>query len=178
MGGPSAAPRRAFAQVFEIAQEAYEALRPYCTRIQIAGSIRRQRPEVKDIEICAIPRMVPAGLFRDELEVDPDFCSVVRGWRKVKGEPTGKYTQRVLPGGIALDLFLVELDSWGWQLALRTGSTGFNREVLLKVMHQQGYESDGGALQRHGQVIETPEEVDVFRLLKLPWVEPWAREVS
>ena len=32
-------------------------------------------------------------------------------------------------------------------------------------------------LQRDGQDIPTPEEVDVFRLFKLPWVEPWAREV-
>jgi hypothetical protein len=90
-----AKPRLPFAQAFEQAQEAYEALRPYCTRIEIVGSIRRQREFVGDIELLVIPRLVPAGLFSDELEVDPGFCAVVRRWRKVKGEPTGKYTQRV-----------------------------------------------------------------------------------
>jgi len=87
------------------------------------------------------------------------------------------YTQRILPGCMTLDLFIVEPDSWGWQLCLRTGSSGFNQYVLLKAVRQQRYTSDGGFLQRPGQVIPTPEEVDVFRLLKLPWCEPWAREV-
>jgi DNA polymerase/3'-5' exonuclease PolX len=62
-------------------------------------------------------------------------------------------------------------------VCLRTGSKAFNQDVLIKAMHQQGYESDEGSLRRNGQMIATPEEVDVFRLFKLPWVEPWAREV-
>jgi DNA polymerase/3'-5' exonuclease PolX len=165
------------AQALILAEDACNALTSYCERICIAGSIRRQKPEVKDCEIVAIPRMVPTGLFSDALEVDPDFCATVRRWPKVKGEPTGRYTQRILPGGIKLDLFLVTPESWGWQLCLRTGSTGFNRDVLLRTMHQLGYESDEGLLRRNGQAIATPEEVDVFRILKLPWVEPWAREV-
>jgi len=165
------------AQALPLAEDALNALKPYCERILIAGSIRRQRPEVKDIELVVIPRMVPAGLFHDELEVDPDFCGTVNRWHKVKGEPTGKYTQRVLPGGMALDLFIANPDNWGWILALRTGSSDFNQKVLLHAMHQQGYSSDGGTLLRYGKVIPTSEEVDVFRLLKLPWVEPWAREV-
>jgi DNA polymerase/3'-5' exonuclease PolX len=165
------------AQALILAEEALNALKPHCERILIAGSIRRMKPECKDIELVCIPRLVHAGLFSDELEVDPDFCAAVRRWPKVKGEPTGKYTQRVLPGGMKLDIFMVEADTWGWQLCLRTGSTGFNRDVVLKAMHQQGYASDKGSLWRHGQMIATLEETDVFRLLKLPWVEPWAREV-
>jgi DNA polymerase/3'-5' exonuclease PolX len=165
------------AQALILAEDARNALTPYCGRICIAGSIRRQRPEVKDIEIVVVPKHVPAGLFSDELEVDPGFCAVANRWPKVKGEPTGRYTQRVLPGSMKLDVFIVEADSWGWQLCLRTGSAGFNQDVLITAMHQQGYESDGGCLQRGGQPIATPEEVDVFRILKLPWVEPWAREV-
>jgi DNA polymerase/3'-5' exonuclease PolX len=77
-----------------------------------------------------------------------------------------------------LDLIIVEAESWGWQLCLRTGSPGFNREVLLKAMHQEGYASDEGCLYRDGQAIATREEGDVFRLVQLPWYEPWAREVQ
>jgi DNA polymerase/3'-5' exonuclease PolX len=165
------------AEALALAEEALNALKPHCERILIAGSIRRLKPEVKDIEICAIPRMVPAGLFNDELEVDPDFCATVNQWPKVKGEPTGRYTQRRLPGGIALDLFIANPDNWGWILCLRTGSSDFNQKMLLHAMHQQEYTSDQGTLQREGQAIPTPEETDVFRLLKLPWAEPWAREV-
>jgi DNA polymerase/3'-5' exonuclease PolX len=87
------------AQALILAEEALNALKPYCERALIAGSIRRMKPEVKDIELVAIPKQVPAGLFGDTLEVDPDFCAAVCRWPKVKGEPTGKYTQRGLPGG-------------------------------------------------------------------------------
>jgi DNA polymerase/3'-5' exonuclease PolX len=102
---------------------------------------------------------------------------VVNQWHKVKGEPTGKYTQRVLPGGVTLDLFIVEPDSWGWQLCLRTGSTEFNRDVILKAMHQQGYDAAAGQVRKLGKIIPLREEADVFALLKVPWVEPSAREV-
>jgi DNA polymerase/3'-5' exonuclease PolX len=156
------------AQALILAEDALNALTRYCECICIAGSIRRQRPEVKDIEIVCIPRMVPTGLFEDELEVDPDFCATVRRWHKVKGEPTGKYTLRMLPDGMKLDVFIVDADTWGWQVCLRTGSKAFNQDVLIKAMHQQGYESDEGSLRRNGQMIATPEEVDVFRLFKLP----------
>jgi DNA polymerase/3'-5' exonuclease PolX len=118
------------AQAVILAEEALNTLKPYCDRICIAGSIRRMKPECKDIELVCIPRMVPGGLFGDEPEVDPGFCAVVNQWSKVKGEPTGKYTQRVLPGGMALDLFMADAENWGLILAVRTGSAGFSHRVL------------------------------------------------
>jgi DNA polymerase/3'-5' exonuclease PolX len=124
-----------------------------------------------------VPRQVPGGLFGDVLEVDPGFCAVVNQWPKVKGQPTGKYTQRVLPGGMKLDSFIATADNWGWQLCLRTGSALFNQRVLRRAARRQGYVAEDGYLQRRGEVIATAEETDAFRVLRLPWVEPWAREV-
>lgn len=40
----------------QIAEALIEELRPYCERISIAGSIRRGKQEVKDIEIVAVPK--------------------------------------------------------------------------------------------------------------------------
>jgi DNA polymerase/3'-5' exonuclease PolX len=165
------------AEALALAEEALNALKPHCEKILIAGSIRRMKPEVKDIEICAIPRMVPAGLFHDELEVDPDFCAAVRRWHKVKGEPTGKYTQRVLPGGMKLDLFIATPDNWGWQLCLRTGSAGFNEYKMLPALKARGYASKDGYIQHNGEVIPVREETDLWVLSGLHWMEPWAREV-
>jgi DNA polymerase/3'-5' exonuclease PolX len=95
----------------QIAQKYVELLRPYCKRIEIAGSIRRQRPEVKDIEIVCIPKRAPlnGGLFGytpDELVTHPGFDEIINSLEKVKGEPGGRYTQRKLPEGITLDLFM------------------------------------------------------------------------
>jgi DNA polymerase/3'-5' exonuclease PolX len=129
-----------------IAEQTRTALAPYCERIEIAGSLRRRKPQVKDIELVAIPRRVPTGLFGDELVPDPDFCAVVNQWRKVKGEPTGLYTQRMLPGGLALDLFLADSDNWGLQLAIRTGSWQFSKYLLDTCCKRTEYRSKDGRL--------------------------------
>ena len=44
------------AQAFNLAEELRIGLAPLCERIEVAGSIRRRRPQVKDIELVAIPK--------------------------------------------------------------------------------------------------------------------------
>lgn len=47
-------------QAISVAEEILDHLSSQCSRITIAGSIRRQAPEVSDIEILYIPRTGPA----------------------------------------------------------------------------------------------------------------------
>jgi DNA polymerase/3'-5' exonuclease PolX len=178
MTDTSGTQRVPLAQAQAIAEGVCDDLRPHCTRIEIAGSIRRRRESIGDIEVVCIPRRVPSGLFGDETEVDPGFIAAVNQWPAVRGKPTGKHTQRVLPGGLRLDLFMVEADTSGLQLAIRTGSAAFSEQVLARRWTQLGYTSKEARLRhRDGHVVILPEEADVFRLLGIPWVEPWAREV-
>jgi DNA polymerase/3'-5' exonuclease PolX len=100
-----------YAAAMEVAERTRAALAPYCQRIAIAGSVRRQRPQVKDIEICAILLQEPSDLFGETLVAHHGFCAVVNQWRAIKGQPTGKYTQRRLPEGITLDLFMADADN-------------------------------------------------------------------
>ena len=44
-----------YEEALKIAEEVKALLAPHCLRIEIAGSIRRKKPEVKDIEIVAYP---------------------------------------------------------------------------------------------------------------------------
>ncbi len=55
--------RRPLAEGEAIASALVADLEPYCARIQVAGSIRRRKEMVGDIEIVAIPRYEPDGLF-------------------------------------------------------------------------------------------------------------------
>lgn len=150
-------------------------LEPHCERIAIAGSIRRESPEVGDIEIVAIPKTIPADLFLDERETIPDFCAVVNQWQKIKGEPTGRYTQRQLPG-IRLDLFLATADNWGLIYAIRTGSAAWVRTRLAARWVARGYTSIAGILYRDGEAFDSPEEEDVFRRLNMEYIAPQLRE--
>ena len=163
-----------YTEALQIARDILEQLRPHCDRIIIAGSLRRECLQVGDIEIVAIPKPYETGLFESGL------ASVVNQWPKVKGEMeygVTKYTQRILPSGIKLDLFFAEPGNWGTILAIRTGSAEFSHKVLACGWVKLGYESKGGYLYRDGKYRATPEEIDLFNIINIPFVEPKNRNL-
>jgi DNA polymerase/3'-5' exonuclease PolX len=162
-----------------IARTIREELEPFCDRIEIAGSIRRRCPHVGDIEIVAIPKRVTIDLLGEESVPHPAFCDLVYRWPAVKGRPDGRYTQRVLPEGINLDLFMATPDNWGLILAIRTGSAAYSHQVLARGWVRSGYTSVGGMLVRDygSPPVPVREEEDLFRLIGLDWSEPWQRNL-
>jgi DNA polymerase/3'-5' exonuclease PolX len=161
-----------------LAEDVRSQLAPFCERCEIAGSIRRRKAEVKDIEIVCIPFTLPSRLFGEMWAMIRchSFIETVNQWGKVKGEPDGKYTQRTLPDGTKLDLFMATPDNWGLIFAIRTGSAAFSHHVLASTWTRQGYKSVGGVLMRNGQPTYAREERDLFTLLGLEWVEPELRK--
>ena len=148
----------------KIADKYVEILKPYCLRIEIAGSIRREKPEVKDIEIVAIPGNIES------------FAREVNKLQKVKGEPTGKYTQRILPEGISLDLFIANEKNWGLIFAIRTGSANFSHKILACGWVKKGCHSkDGKLIDKQGREIILREERDLFDLIGIPFLKPELR---
>jgi DNA polymerase/3'-5' exonuclease PolX len=163
------------AQAQTIAQRIKAELAPHCERIEIAGSIRRRKPEVKDVEIVCIPKTIRGGLFGDLIERSPGFRRTVDQWTPIKGLSHGKYTQRRLPDGLVLDLFTATPENWGLILAIRTGSAEFSHNVLAAGWVRRGYSSRDGTLYHGDEPVEVREEPDLFRLIALPWVEPERR---
>ena len=159
-------------QALSIAEKVKKQLAPFCDRIEIAGSIRRKKPEVKDIEIVAIPKPFETGLF------ESGIATVVNQWEKVKGELPCKYTQRILPEGIKLDLFFAERANWGLILAIRTGSAEYSHKVLATEWVKRGYKSEGGYLTTNGHAVALHEEQDLFKRLGLPYVAPEKRNLN
>lgn len=158
-----------------IAKLVLELLRPHCVRCEIAGSIRRKKSEIKDIEIVAIPKPYEIGLFENGI------ASVVNQWQKVKGEleyGKSKYTQRVLPEGIKLDLFFAEEDNWGNILLIRTGDWEFSKKFMGVLLPQQGYKQEDGFLTYNGKQISCPEENDLFLKAGIKYIEPEKRTIE
>lgn len=160
-----------YEEALKIAKEVKDQLAPHCLRIEIAGSIRRKKPEVKDIEIVAIPKPYDTGLF------ESGIATIVNKWQKVKGDLPSKYTQRILPHGIKLDLFLAERGNWGLIFAIRTGSAEYSHKVLATEWVKRGYKSEGGYLYAGGKQINVLEEEDLFKRIGLPFVEPELRNI-
>ncbi len=170
----SAGTRIPLAQALDIAGGLIQQLEPHCEVIGLAGSIRRQRPTIGDIEIVCVPKPYDASpLFASGL------ATVVNQWPKVRGELPCRYTQRLLPEGIPLDLFMVHPDGYGLQRAIRTGSADWCRTVLAPTWVRAGFHSEGGLLRRaDGSVVPTRTEPELFGLIGLRWVEPQDREVA
>jgi DNA polymerase/3'-5' exonuclease PolX len=149
-------------------------LEPHCEVISLAGSIRRERPTIGDGEIVCVPKPYEATpLFASGL------ATVVNQWKKVRGELPCRYTQRILPEGMKLDLFMVHPDGYGLQRAIRTGSAEWCRTVLAPAWVRAGYHSEGGLLRcADGTVVPARTEPELFRLIGLRWVDPRDREVT
>lgn len=166
---------------WRVAARVVELLGPYCDRIEIAGSIRRQCKVIHDVEIVCIPKSteVPNDLFGGVKTVrDSRFCTTVAGWQKVIGSPAGRYTQRVLPDGSKLDLFTATPDNWGLIYAIRTGSARFSHHVLARGWSRLGYKSIDGMLHRINGPTHQPtpvpvrSEQELLDLLGLKWIHP------
>lgn len=164
-------------QATEIAERIRAELAPHCERIEIAGSIRRRKSEVGDIEIVCIPKIIEAGWLWSNPEVHPGFCIAVNRYPAVKGKPTGKYTQRRIPSGINLDLFMARPENWGLIYAIRTGSAEYSHRVLATGWCQAGYHSMDGMLVKGFHKIPIREECDLFALIGLSWSDPWNRNL-
>lgn len=163
-----------YSKAIIIANNILAELRPHCIRAEIAGSIRRQKPEAKDIEIVLIPLPYDTELF------ESDIATVINKWEKVKGEleyGKCKYTQRILPEGIKTDIFIAEPGNWGLIFELRTGSADYSHKVLASAWVARGYHSKEGYLYHGHHKFECLEEIDLFNRLSIPYVEPKDRNL-
>lgn len=158
-------------------------LEPACVRIEVAGSIRRRRPEVGDIEIVAIPKRSPS-LFDDAggYSYLEELLDILVGTdRLVRLKSGDKYKQFHLPkADCCLDLFLCSADTWGVIFTIRTGPADFSRRLVTQRCKGGLLPSDlcvrDGRIWRGQAALETPEERRVFDVAEIKWLEPWERK--
>jgi DNA polymerase/3'-5' exonuclease PolX len=78
--------QRPLADAERIAAAIVADLAPSCARIQVAGSVHRRKEVAGDIEIVAIPRYAPAGLFGD--------CTGNLLWEHLRTGDAYRFTKR------------------------------------------------------------------------------------
>lgn len=165
--------RRPFSEALAVAEDLVSLLAPSCERIAIAGSLRRRKPEVGDIELVAIPR-ARYDLFGEKIGYDDPTQGLDAVFTK-RGEKYKQFTWQ----GMTVDLFLTTPLQWGIILAIRTGPGDFSRKLVTPRLYggflPPGFRCEGGWLWREEQRLGTPEEEDVFRLLGLAYIPPEQR---
>ncbi len=165
-----------------------DMLHPGCDRIEVAGSIRRERPDIGDLELVAIPKRTVdllGGEGDSLLEPIIDRMKSERKLVKIKGgdrykqfKVMDKDFQKHGAGGTIcrLDLFLCCPETWGCVFTIRTGSTMFSHSLVTS-RALGGYcpshlRFNGGRLWHGETALPTPEEADVFKACELEWREP------
>lgn len=162
------------AVAMRVTEKLVELLKPYCQRVEIAGSLRRGKAEVGDIEIVVMPKLVESGLFGD-MELDTQFFSAAMSGVEIRVRKGGTWYKQFEYQGMKVDLFITSPEKWGCVYLIRTGSA----EWIHKLVTPRKY---GGLCPSHmrfqdgrlweGQdLLDTPEEEDVFRALGLDFVE-------
>jgi len=136
-------------------------LQPFCDRINIAGSIRRRKPEVKDIEIVCQPKVTETKDLFDTVtgsQRNSEFIAKAKALgRVIKGEATGRYMKIDL-GTIVLDLFIPELHDYYRQYAIRTGSADYSFKVIAAGWKKLGWCGSDKGLRKMADCVESKDE--------------------
>ena len=138
-----------FNRAHKAASYILQLLMPHCEVIHVAGSIRRMKAEIKDIEIVCIPKreFIQKGLFTDVGDhlIIKDFTEALVTIQQtiIKGDINGRYMQMItasqLCPGIKLDLFMPAPEDYYRMLAIRTGSADYSRSVIAAGWIKKGW---------------------------------------
>lgn len=166
-------------------------LAPCCERIEIAGSIRRRKPSVGDIEILYIPkfgeRAVTPELFPRrhnlvDLELDNWFhAGLIAKRANVKGQFAWGEKNKLgvhVAIGIPVDFFAATEANWFNYLVCRTGGAKNNMQIATAAQQL------GGKWNPYGEGFTDEAfrrfvvrcERDVYDHVSLPYREPWERK--
>lgn len=200
----SAGPPIPYAIALKVADSVIDYLGPGCAQIAIAGSLRRRKPEVRDIEVVVEPRFVMRGaddLWASEREADLLEERVAealnRGTFELREVEThradgsieyvtknGPAYKALAVAGIPLDLFVVRSPAtWGVIFGLRTGPGDWNTKLVTECKGI-GRRVEGGQVlawrsaSSSWEPVPTPTERDFFAAIGQPWLEPPLRDVS
>ena len=159
-----------------------ELLAPTCERIQVAGSIRRAKTKVKDIELVAIPVAErEENLFGEPVGNRYPIDDLLSGLNVKLSKNGDRYKQFEFEGQ-QVDLFLASQNRWGVIFTIRTGDWKFSKK-LMTPQSFGGYLPFGmkvkdGRLWKEGIALQTPEEQDYFEVIGLDWIDPRDRGVE
>ena len=163
------------AQATQVAEELITLLRPACERIEVAGSIRRQKTQVGDIELLAVPKeAVTTTVWLERPPLDARILQLMGGGilkyrlNKNGSRTYGPFNKLLVhtPSGISIDLFSTTLANWGQGLVIRTGPKEFNIKMMarLKALGLQGHVNQP-IQDQNGDPLPCPTEEILFRLL-------------
>lgn len=161
-----------------------------CEKVMVVGSVRRQRPEVNDIDIVVIPKL-PRERKWDEVA---RALRCAHGMVQFKKGPklmtfahypdaVGLVTHRRDPE-YTVDVYHATPETWGILCLVRTGSKEHNVKLCnlalskgMRLSAAEGVLKPAESVPSMMRVVACRTEEEIFAALGLSFVEPKDREV-
>jgi len=156
------------AEVEPFASKIVSTIEHHCIRVEVAGSIRRHKPTVNDIDLVIQPK-------------SNAWLQIIKAVRREFGAITEKQGQKLATLYVPFTSTQGQglLQTWGILLLIRTGSAEHNI-YLAKLARRRGYRLaySKGLLNEEGEILASETERDVFQALGLDYIPPEERELQ
>ena len=136
-------------------------------QIEVAGSYRRRRETIGDLDIVVTSEGASSAKVMDRFVAYGDVAEVIS-----KGETRATVKLR---GGLQVDLRAVEPDAYGAALLYFTGSKAHNIE-LRKIAQEKSYKLNEYGLFKGTRRAAGKTEQEIYAKLGLDWIPPELRE--
>lgn len=146
---------------------AYLKMNPAVREAIVAGSVRRQRETVGDIDVLVASERGTA-VVRHFVEF-PEFREVL-----AQG---AKRASAVLASGLQVDLRVVPAESFGAALLYFTGSKAYSIELRKRAIARGMKLNEYGLFKGQRRIAGSTEQ-SIYAALDLPWAAPEKREIA
>lgn len=171
----------------KVADDLLVLLGDHFVRLEIAGSLRRKKQLIGDIELVGIPHPVldPNSFWATPISPIGAITNSMKAFGYKTEKAGEKYIKFVSSRMMNVDLFLCTPETWGCIFMIRTGSAEFTRKMVTRKVFggwcPNHLRFDGGRLLEYRGAelvaLETPEESIVFDELGLTYVPPEFRSL-
>ena len=151
-------------QAQKFANQIVEHISPFCDRITVAGSIRRKKPQVRDVDIVLIPKPLLWSRIISTLQKKM-YAKVLKCGEKVA---------QLTIDGINVDIYSTNPKEWEALLLIRTGSAEHNIKLSIQA-RKMGMKLTHSGLSKDGKII-VPSERGIFEALGLDYIPPEERK--
>jgi len=155
-------------------------LAPFCERIEIAGSIRRRRPEVNDVDIVVLPAAGAEANLRARCKQNasviregPQMMELRCGGGRAQAHFQLDLWIAARPGG---DLFSKTPTNFGSLLLCRTGSKDHNIWLVTHAKLMGLAWNPHWGVSCNGALVASDTEENIFKALALDFIKPEDRE--
>lgn len=142
------------------------AAAPGVVQLEVAGSLRRRRETIGDIDLL-VSTTDPTAAREAFLGVPGIHASAAEGETKLRVE---------MEEDIGVDLRIVAPESFAAALHYFTGNKEHNTQLRGRARERGWKLNEYGLYDEKGNALPLAEEADVFRHLGLAWVPPELRE--